>query len=127
VRTLDALHAALGRLDLPAVGETALAVAAAEIETRVRAALSHPVGGAHAAPWLRSGGLLDSISHQAVGAQAAVGSTSLVAVYQELGTRTDPPRPFLVPAAMAESEAAAGTVAESVVAAITAAVAGERA
>jgi phage gpG-like protein len=127
VKTLDGLHAALGRLDLSAVGETALASAAAAIEMRVRAALSHPVGGAHAAPWLRSGGLLDSISHQTVGTEAVVGSTSLIAVYQELGTRTDPPRPFLAPAAMLESEATANLVAESVVVAIAAALAGDRA
>jgi HK97 gp10 family phage protein len=50
-------------------------------------------------PLLRTGGLRDSISRQVEGDEAAVGSTSDIAVYQELGTDKIPPRPFLGPAA----------------------------
>lgn len=50
-------------------------------------------------PLLRTGELRDSISHQVHGLEAAVGSTSDIALYQELGTsRGIPPRPFLGPA-----------------------------
>ena len=46
-------------------------------------------------PLLRTGALRDSISHQSHGLQAAIGSTSDIALYQELGTVKIPPRPFL--------------------------------
>ncbi|MGH8220883.1 MAG: HK97-gp10 family putative phage morphogenesis protein [Steroidobacteraceae bacterium] len=49
-------------------------------------------------PLLRTGELQDSISHAVEGLEAAVGSTSEIAVYQELGTERMPPRPFLGPA-----------------------------
>ncbi len=51
-------------------------------------------------PLLRTGDLRESISHQVEGLEAAVGSTSDVALYQELGTMNMPPRPFLGPAAV---------------------------
>lgn len=50
-------------------------------------------------PLLRNGALRDSISRQVQGDEAAVGSTSDVMVYQELGTPSIPPRPVLGPAA----------------------------
>lgn len=50
-------------------------------------------------PLLRSGELRDSISHETKGLEAAIGSTSDIAVYQELGTDKIPPRPFLGSAA----------------------------
>jgi HK97 gp10 family phage protein len=50
-------------------------------------------------PLLRSGALRDSISREVHGLEAAIGSTSDIAVYQELGTDKMPPRPFLGPAA----------------------------
>ena len=52
-------------------------------------------------PLLRSGALRDSIGHQTDvnSLEAVVGSTSDIAVYQELGTEKIPPRPFLGPAA----------------------------
>lgn len=51
-------------------------------------------------PLLRTGALRDSISHEIVapGEEAVIGSTSDVAVWQEFGTATIPPRPFLMPA-----------------------------
>lgn len=51
-------------------------------------------------PLLRSGELRDSIGHEVSGLEAEIGSTSDIAVYQELGTETIPPRPFLGPAAV---------------------------
>jgi phage gpG-like protein len=51
-------------------------------------------------PLLRTGDLRDSISHEVRGHEAAIGSTSDIAVYQELGTGRIPPRPFLGPASV---------------------------
>lgn len=57
-------------------------------------------------PLLRTGGLRDSISGEAesvgLGVRGIVGSTSDIAAYQEVGTSTIPPRPFLGPALMLE-------------------------
>lgn len=50
-------------------------------------------------PLLRTGELRDSISREVHGHEAAIGSTSDVMVYQELGTDRIPPRPVLGPAA----------------------------
>jgi len=50
-------------------------------------------------PLLRSGELRDSMGHETKGLEAAIGSTSDIAVYQELGTDKIPPRPFLGAAA----------------------------
>lgn len=49
-------------------------------------------------PLLRTGELRDSIGHEVEGMEAAIGSTSDVMVYQELGTSRIPPRPVLGPA-----------------------------
>lgn len=46
-------------------------------------------------PLLRTGELRDSIGHEVDGRNAVVGSTSDIAVYQELGTARIPPRSFL--------------------------------
>ncbi len=46
-------------------------------------------------PLLRTGELRDSISRETHGLESVVGSTSDVMVYQELGTRTIPPRSVL--------------------------------
>lgn len=50
-------------------------------------------------PLLRSGELRDSISREVHGNEAAIGSTSDVMVWQELGTERIAPRPVLGPAA----------------------------
>lgn len=55
-------------------------------------------------PLLRTGDLRDSISREVDGNEAAVGSTSDVMVYQELGTSRIPPRPVLGPAALKNKE-----------------------
>ena len=49
-------------------------------------------------PLLRTGELRDSIKSEASAAGFVVGSDSDIALYQELGTSTIPPRPFLGPA-----------------------------
>jgi hypothetical protein len=46
-------------------------------------------------PLLRTGELRDSIEHQVHGLEGQVGSNLDIAVYQELGTKTIPPRSFL--------------------------------
>jgi len=56
-------------------------------------------------PLLRSGQLRDSISHETKGLEAAIGSDSDIAVYQELGTVEIAPRPFLGPAVEHNHEA----------------------
>lgn len=65
-------------------------------------------------PLLRTGGLRDSISREVHGLEAAVGSTSDVMVYQEMGTRTIPPRPVLGLAASRKTEDVLRIVGESV-------------
>ncbi|MGZ5053483.1 MAG: hypothetical protein ACXWAT_00910 [Methylobacter sp.] len=51
-------------------------------------------------PLLRTGGLRDSIDHAVGGLEAVIGSNEDVMIYQELGTKTIPPRPVLGPAAL---------------------------
>ncbi len=51
-------------------------------------------------PLLRTGELRDSISNTVGGLEAVVGSNSDVMVWQELGTKTIPPRAVLGPAAI---------------------------
>ena len=46
-------------------------------------------------PLLRTGELRDSIAHEVRGTSVAIGSDLDIAVYQEMGTATIPPRPFL--------------------------------
>lgn len=50
-------------------------------------------------PLLRTGGLRDSYATSQDGHEAVIGSDSDIAVYQEVGTPTIPPRPVLGPAA----------------------------
>jgi len=91
----------LAALDLDAVQREALAQARERLADAVRARLATPPGGPHTAPWMRNGALYDSIAGESDARRVVVGSTSAVARYQELGTRFDPPRPFLAPAAAA--------------------------
>jgi len=55
-------------------------------------------------PLLRSGAMRASIEHTVTQGMAVVGSTSDIAVYQELGTKTVPSRSFLGAAAARKSE-----------------------
>ncbi len=56
------------------------------------------------APLLREGDLRNSIQHEVVGLEAVIGSQSDIAAYQEFGTPTIPPRPFIGPAAFKNKE-----------------------
>lgn len=56
------------------------------------------------APLLREGDLRDSIQHEVHGNEAVIGSKSDIAAYQEFGTATIPPRPFVGPAAFRNKE-----------------------
>lgn len=62
--------------------------------------LGYPVD----APLLREGDLRDSIEHEVRGNEAVIGSKSDIAAYQEFGTATIPPRPFIGPAAFRNHE-----------------------
>lgn len=65
-------------------------------------------------PLLRTGEMRASIK-TAVGADhAAIGSNSEIAAYQELGTKTIPPRPFLGPAGFENAEKVARDIGERV-------------
>ncbi|MGS1028856.1 hypothetical protein [Burkholderia glumae] len=55
-------------------------------------------------PLLRTGDLRDSIEHETEQFQAVIGSKEDVAAYQELGTKNIPPRPFLGPAVIRNSD-----------------------
>lgn len=115
--SIDGLHAlaeALARLDFSAAQRDALEQAAQQLETSVRQTLSHRPGEDHSAPWLRTGSLRESIGHDASETVAAIGASDPVAVYQELGTRSVPPRPFLAPAASAQAEGIAHSIGDAV-------------
>lgn len=55
-------------------------------------------------PLLRTGGMRESIGVTVEGNVAAIGSASEIALYQEQGTATIPPRPFLGPAGFNSKE-----------------------
>lgn len=114
VRGLTEALRRLDRIDISQVRHDALEQAAARIEAAVKLSLSHRVGEDHATPWLRTGELRASIAHQITEDAAIIGSTEPVAVCQELGTRTVPPRPFLAPSAAAEAEGIAQDIARAV-------------
>lgn len=116
--------ARLHGFELETTQRQALEDAAQRIREAVQAELSHSPGSNHETPWLRSGDLRDSIVHEVEGDGAVIGSTSLVAVYQEMGTRHDQPRPFLAPAAATLGEAIAETIGKRVVDTIRTALAG---
>ncbi|MGH7040772.1 MAG: hypothetical protein ACREFY_01410 [Acetobacteraceae bacterium] len=101
---LPGLTRRLARLDLAATEAAALDHAAIMLQDAVCRRLSLTPGESHDAPWLRKGMLRDSVGHVLDGTEAVVGSTDPVAPDQECGTRTNPPRPFLAPAAAAEAD-----------------------
>jgi HK97 gp10 family phage protein len=108
------LAARLGRADLARAMQQALEAEAAKLADAVRARLSATPGDAHDAPWMHTGELRESIGHQVDQLTAAVGSTSDVALYQELGTARLPPRPFLAPAAAETGEGIAQAIGQAV-------------
>jgi len=121
VEGLQGLTDRLSRLDLAATEHVALEQAATGLQDAVRQRLSHTPGESHDAPWLRSGALRGSVTHEVDGTEALVGSDDPVAVDQECGTRTDPPRPFLAPVAAVEAGGLVAGIAVAVLARLRAA------
>ena len=109
---------ALARIDLAPAQRDGLGVAAEQLAARVRDSLSHLPGSDHATPWLRTGELRDSIAVKANTEEAVVGSADPVASYQEHGTSTVPPRPFLAPAGAAGADDAARSIGRAIADAI---------
>ena len=93
------ISAALARLDLRSKEQELLSKQAHFLEHEVRRFLSSPLGELSGSARRGVPALAASISHLQEGSRAAIGSTAAAAVAQELGTRTDPPRGFLVPVA----------------------------
>ena len=69
-------------------------------------------------PLMLTGELYASIEHEVHENEAFIGSKSDVAVYQEMGTSTIPPRPFLGPAAFKNKEKIEKIVGSAVVSAM---------
>lgn len=118
VSTMPDIAARLARFDPAASQRQALDDAAGRIAEAVRTVLSQRPGGEHQMPWLRSGELRDSIAHSADENRAVIGSTSAVARYQEEGTKSDPPRPFLAPVAARLEDSVRAEIAGVIVEAI---------
>jgi hypothetical protein len=108
----------LARIDFEAVQRAVLQAQADGIATAVREALSTPPGGDHRFPWRRAGTLHDSIATTVEADSAIIGSTSNEALYQEFGTVTIPPRPFLATIAAEHSEACADAIGAAIAAAV---------
>jgi phage gpG-like protein len=118
-QTLRRIAAGLAAFDFDAVTAPVLEAAGQAMQDSVTAAISHaPDSGEHVTPWERSGRLAGSIGHSVADGTLIVGATDPVAVYQEMGTHTIPPRPFLAPVAAEQGESVAGALGEAVAAAI---------
>ena len=119
--TLKSLIARLNQnFDTPA--HTALAEATSKLAAQLQELLNTPPGGPHTHPWRETGVLHDRIEHQSDASEAAVGSTSEIALYQEHGTATVPPRPSFGPLAATEGHPIAQSIGQAVVDALTAAI-----
>ncbi len=108
----------LAKLDLVRVQHEALAVQSEQLAADIRQALSTPPGGPHDYPWRETGMLQSSIATEIDGLTALIGSTDEVALHQEYGTATIPPRPFLAPLAETHAEPAAQAIGQAVVTAL---------
>lgn len=75
-------------------------------------------GFAENEPLLRTGELRDSVGHKVGSHEAAIGSNSDIAVWQELGTARIPPRSFFGSAAVENSDKIKKIVGEMVVVAL---------
>lgn len=111
---LATFRARMEQLELEAAARRGLLGAGEHVAESVRALLSTPPGGPHAAPWLRTGALRDSIAVEETDSGVEIASTSAVAVHQEMGTRHIPPRPFLAPVAAATVDGVTARVANAV-------------
>jgi phage gpG-like protein len=104
----------LCRLNIPQVIAESLYVAARHLEAQVVEVLSQPPGQDHRTPWQRTGDLRESIGSAVDGNVAVVGSTSDVAVDQEMGTSVLPPRSFLASTAAGTVDDALASIAASI-------------
>jgi hypothetical protein len=111
VRGMRQAEERLVRLDVASGITYALGEASQELENRVIKVLSEIPGQDHSAPWIRTGELRDSIGRDVDGTIAIVGSSSDVAVDQELGTHTIPPRSFLAATAAGAADEIAVVIA----------------
>lgn len=109
--TLSDLVMHLQTLDLDHLAHTVLAEQAQRLADLAQDALSVVPGGPHDHPWRLTGTLRDSVSAEAEGPEAMIGSRSEVALYQEHGTATIPPRPTFGPLAATEGAAVAHAIA----------------
>ena len=113
--TVAQFAAWLAQLPFDATRREALERSAALMADTVRQSLSEVPGEAeHGVPWRRSGALRASIGHQVDDDVAVVGSSDPVAVFQEIGTERDRPRPFLLPIAERDGEAVARSIGEAI-------------
>ncbi len=95
IRGLRRAKERLSRIDIGESGANALGLAAQTLKSQVVENLSRSPGDDHSMPWLQTGTLRGSIDCDVQDNIAVVGSTSDVAVDQELGTMTIEPRSFL--------------------------------
>ncbi len=107
---LQAFIDGLAKLNFPRVLHEALAAQSDLLAATIRDALGQPPGGPHDYPWRQSGTLQSSIASETEDLIALVGSTDAVALHQEYGTATIPPRPFLAPLAEAHAEQIADAI-----------------
>ena len=96
----------------PAVGPFQDWAPLADATEAEKARLGYPAD----APLLREGDLRASIQHEVRGNEAVIGSKSDIAAYQEFGTATISPRPFVGPAAFRNKEKIQRIIGEATVA-----------
>lgn len=113
--SLSELERALAGIDVREAEQAVLREQTTRLELAIRQLLTDPPNGDHTVPWLRTGALRDSIVSEVTESRAVVGSGDPVAVYQEMGTRTIPPRPFLAPSAQAAGPLIAERIAATIV------------
>ncbi len=115
---LSDLVARLAALDIDTIARASLQQQGDKLAEQVRVALSTGPGGSHDHPWRQTGALHDSIGCLADGEDVVIGSASDVALYQEHGTPTVPPRPTFGPIAAEQGEAIAAAIAITITQAI---------
>ena len=114
----------LARLDMTESQHTALDAAARLLQEALQEALSTPSGGDHTKPWRRTGSLQASMGYRSDSTSATVGSDDPIAINQEFGTPSIPPRPFLAPVAAAHAAELARQVGGSIATAVRDAIKG---
>lgn len=122
-KPLAELIGRLGRLDLDPVQHRALAEAAQSLDEALRDAFAVPEPGAQQTAAMRTE-LRNSITHRVGTSRAMIGSTSMVAMRQEVGGRCAPPRPLIARLGAERGKSIAEATSAAVVDAIRAALTG---